>query len=163
MRPERIDRGIPEWTAAEVAGAKQSMPIGGEEGCRLQARDSASQRLAGLAQQRTGSTTQQEAPRAPIGIDLRPQAREGLWHVLHFVQHGQPVALQGQEQLGPGQHRAIAVALQVQHDGAFVAGGDRLGQRGLADLARPEQRHGGVLPQSSAMTFCTWRSSIIAF
>jgi len=68
--------------------------------------------------------------------------------VLHFVQHDEPVAVQGQEQCGPCEHRAIGLASHVQNDRAWMVCGHRLRQCGLAHLARPEHRHGGVLLQS---------------
>jgi hypothetical protein len=69
--------------------------------------------------------------------------------VLHFDhQHDEQVAVQRQEQFGPGEHRSTGLAIHVQQDRARMACGHRLCQRGLAHLARPEHRHARVLLQS---------------
>ena len=54
-----------------------------------------------------------------------------------------------EKEFGLLERGAVRLALEIQHHGLRMLSGNGFGQGGLADLARPQQRHGGKLQQAT--------------
>jgi len=83
---------------------------------------------------------------------------------LHFVQNQQLITMCREEESWLPERRAIRFALQVEHHGVRVPSGNSSGQGRLADLARAEQRDGGVLlhaPPDSALKVSIYHPCVL--
>ena len=88
------------------------------------------------------------APTAPSAlVDLAPEHPKELRHALDLVQNHQPPGVQIKVPPRIREPGRIAGILQVEVDAVRCLRGDLAGQRGLADLARTEEYHGGCLLQ----------------
>ena len=106
---------------------------------QLAVSDTAGQRLARLFQQIDGRRAEQQKqphpfPGLPAFVDDAAQRSEQPWRPVHLVENQQVVGVLVAVLLDVAQLGEIAWPLQVHvHGTAFV------GERRLADLARPEQ------------------------
>ena len=94
-----------------------------------------------------------EAPRpGSLGVDPRSQARKDLRKGLRLVQHQQPLR---PDELLPLEVEPQAFRLELEVE---VGASEHAGQGRLPDLARAEERGGGLLSQSRAKSsFCETR------
>ena len=117
--------------------------LGQQQWCEFQIGHPSSKRFRTLIEQFAGCRTeQQEAPRLPGCIDLRPQRRKQLPHHLDLIKDDQTIPILGKEQLRIDEARPIRLLLQIEKKRTRELCGKCSRERGLANLTRAEQDDG---------------------
>ena len=92
-----------------------------------------------------GRPEEKELPRAaPLAtalVDLATEHSKELWQPLDLVQNHQPLGMKVQVPSRIDEAGSVAGILEIQVKTVRRLGRDVPSERGLADLARPEERH----------------------